>query len=228
MKPFSFLIAILTLISFKIHAAGLPGCLQAEYYLKIVDLYELTHPKDTPALRQELNYVKFQACSGAYGENDTIKYKNGNRATSYAGDPNATWYWPNGNRLTSYALDPNATMYYPNGNRMTSYFLDANATYYYGNGSRITSYAGSKGATIYISSGSSSTSSPGFVDSSGKLDFMRFADYIVILNNGVTPPNPSSCSIPQIKADVQQAKAFIKNGQDARALEVLDRVEGCL
>lgn len=227
MKLISALItfSLMTLSSVSFAQTAQPGCLQAQYYLKILELYELTNPTEVPALRTQLQYVKFQACSGAFRESDSVYYQNGEIATSYAGRENATWYWPNGKIMTSYALRPNASFYYPNGKIMTSYFLTKTASYYYANGKILSSYIGQPQAAFYLVSGQSARS-PGF-DNNGHLDLIAMIDYVVGINGGWSNP-PTTCSLTQIKAGVQQAKAFVQSGQNQRAISVLTQVESCL
>lgn len=224
------LVAIaLGLVAMNAQAGTVPGpsgCLQLQHYTGILKLYSLDKPTEAATLLRELNYVRTQACAGAYSESQTIYYKNGQTATSYAGRDDATWYWPNGQTLTSYAMRTDATMYYPNGQTMTSYFLRTDATYYYANGGHISSYIGRKGSTLYMKDGSS-INNPGFDDGSGKLDFISMADYVEAMNAGGTNP-PTQCDNSTMKTNLRQAIQQIQSGQSSQAVTTLRLVEGCL
>jgi hypothetical protein len=218
---------IISILLFSVfgHASvpGEPGCLQTEYYSGILKLYALTHPTEAAPMQKEMNFIRVQACSGAYSESSTIYYKNGSTATNYAGREDATWYWPNGATLTNYAVRADATMYYPNGATMTNYFLRTDATYYYANNRTISNYIGRKGASLYLVDGSS-LNSPGF-ELNGVLDFVRMADYVDGVNIG---GGDIHCDSSTLKSQVRHAIQLIRNTEYSKAIDALGEIERCL
>ncbi len=221
---FLFLTVFTSGISYGDAIPGPAGCLQTQHYLGILKLYSLHEPAEAAEMIREMNFVKVQACAGSYRESDTIRYRNGRTATSYAGHEDATWYWPNGRTITSYALREDASIYYPNGRTMTSYFLRPDATYYYADGRTLSSYIGRQGATLYLKDGTS-VNSPGFTVN-GKLDFLAMTDYVEALNTG--NPSQPSCDNATMKSSIRQSIEYIRANQNNRAIELLDQVQSCL
>ncbi|MES2965035.1 MAG: hypothetical protein V4760_14210 [Bdellovibrionota bacterium] len=219
----------LGLVAITANAGTVPGpagCLQTQHYTGILKLFALDKPAEAATMLREMNYIRTQACAGAYSETQTIYYKNGQTATSYAGRDDATWYWPNGQTLTSYAMRADASMYYPNGQTMTSYFLRTDASYYYANGGHLSSYIGRKGSSLYMKDGSS-INNPGFEDGAGQLDFISMADYVDAMNAGGTNP-PQTCDNSTMKTNVREAIRQIQAGQSTQAVTTLRLVDGCL
>jgi len=222
-----FLAFVLVVLTAKnaADAAEPTGCAQTQQIASILALYGLDEPVEALEMERQLGFIQTQACRGAYSENATITYRNGQTAAIFPGRVDTSWFWPNGRSITATGFTQDATVLYPNGTVLTASFLRPEATHFYANGAVLSSAPGRAGAAINLRDGASVVS-PGF-EADGRLNFSPLADYVRTLNQG--PQTPSVfCDRTSVRSDLTQALQLIEGNSPSAAADTLRRIQNCL